>query len=137
MFSHPYRAHSFILFFFPNSEKGFPLPTGPIVLTSLIRCTERLFSLRHIWARQSLPQHLIRAQALYVGEIMKHLVGETNIKVQKNCSGRKMEGNCFLLHPTHKHKSFPNWVEFVCLFLFRVLYIRRLLHFKRNICSYY
>lgn len=95
---HPCRANGISFFFlFPNSVKGSPLPTGPNALTGLIRCTERLFSPRHIWANQSLQRHFATAHALYVGEIMKHLIGETNIKVQKERSDgrwREMASVC-------------------------------------------
>lgn len=79
-----------VSFLFFQTLQNDPLsPTGPINLSSLTGGTRRLFSLRHIWANQRLQQHLITAQALDVGEIMKHLIGETNIKVQKECSGRE------------------------------------------------
>ena len=74
--------------------------------------------MRRILANQSPRQQLVTAQALYVGEIMKHLISKTKGNVQKDWW--KMEGNCFLLHPTRKHKPFPNWVGFFfgCPFCF-------------------
>lgn len=106
-------------FLFPNSAKGSPFSTGPFILRSLILFTERLFSLTCIWVNQSLQQHLITAWALYVGEIMKHLISERNIKVQKDSSGRKWrEITSFCTQPTSPSPFQIGWDSFCCPFCF-------------------
>lgn len=96
-----------------------PFSTGPFILRSLILFTERLFSLTCIWVNQSLQQHLITAWALYVGEIMKHLISERNIKVQKDSSGRKWrEITSFCTQPTSPSPFQIGWDSFCCPFCF-------------------
>lgn len=119
VFYHPCRATSISFLFFQTLQKRSPLPTGPITLSSITGGTGRLFSLRHIWANQRLQQHLITAQALDVGEIMKHLIGETNIKVQKECSGREhREIASFCIQPPSTSPFQIGWGFLFCLFCF-------------------
>lgn len=66
---------------------------------------------------------------------MKHLISETEGNVQKDWW--KMEGNCFLLDPTHKHKPFPKLGGFFFLAvlfvsLFKVLIYQIIVAFQKE-----